>query len=304
MSPENGTLGIQELPEEFSKDPEQRKRELSEAVMAGYNAVDRRYGRKAATSFNPMIGNNVFIFENQGEYLAKVFENSNDLSGVRARFANSPPQAWTSYPARQIYLDVSDFESPLQVAQSMAHETVHLWAGKNAVEVHMNPGSDAYINDRANEGLVDYIAMESLGLLKPPITNLKQTDLLLGAYFALIIRQLATGFEVNVEDKIFRITQGTFKHSEIKDLNRKMGINPMDPTGDTRFFEAGFILPVASLRMTESYINPDFMQMLNELVSNNLTWTKQGLRRARLMLSHLERPDVIEAKKRLGLTVI
>lgn len=299
--PERDKTGKLGLPREFSESPEQRRQEIWIAFNVGYNGVNRRFGKLAAQKWLPSAST-VLIFDTTEAFVAKVIEDSKDAPQVwKDQLVKKPPMSRTLYANRTVYVNGPAFVNPLEAAHNAAHETIHAWAGKQPIKFAEVPaerfgqhGEDVlnYLEYQANELILDFCAFESLGLLKPPITRLEPRRLMLKAYNALALREIADGLRPNTEDILFRITQGKFTVAEVVSLNMRMKKSPLNPQSGG-FYEYGFLLPVACTNAEPKMFKPGFTQ---QLMTESLGWTAASLGRTTAMLKYIGRSDFKEAQ--------
>lgn len=303
--PERDRTGILGLPREFSEDPEQRRQEIWMAFDVGYNGVNRRFGKLAAKRWTPSAST-VLILDTTEAFIAKLIDDSKDAPQTwRDQLVRRPPMSRTSYANRTVYVDGSSFVNPLEAAHNAAHETIHAWVGRQPIKFTEVPASRFgqhgeeilnYLEYQANELILDFCAFESLGLLKPPITRLAPRKLLLKAYNALALREMADGLRPDTENILFRITQGKFTASEVASLNRRMKRSPLNPQSGG-FYEYGFLLPVACTNADPKMFKLGFTQ---QLMTESLGWTTASLGRTATMLKYIGRSDFNEAQDLLA----
>lgn len=302
--PERDKTGKLGLPRGFSESPEQRRQEIWMAFNVGYNGVNRRFGKLAAQRWSPSAST-VLIFDTTEAFIARIIEDSPSAPQVwKDQLVKKPPMSRTLYANRTVYVDGSAFVNPLEVAHNAAHETIHAWVGKQPIKFTEVPaakfgqhGDEAlnYLESQANELILDFCAFESLGLLKPPITRLEPRRLMLKAYNALALREMADGLRPNTEDILFRITQGKFTAAEVASLNRRMKRSPLNPQSGG-FYEYGFLLPVACTNSEPRMFKPGFTQ---HLMIESLGWIAASLGRTTAMLKYIGRPDFNKAENLL-----
>lgn len=302
-------IGVLGLPRNFSEDPLQRRIDFLQAINLGYERVNRRFGKMAASKWtvNPET---VLVFDSTEEFRERVLNDSTDSPEWKAEFVNNPnpPLARTLYSKRKVYVNGPRYANPAEVAQNLAHETIHAWAGRQPIkfqEITLEQlGLSAEDKDvlgnianETNEALIDFCAFEALGLLKPPITRLEPLRLMNRAYNSLLLRQMAEGFRLDTEDQLFRITQGKFTAAEVAQLNKRMRSNPSDPYSGG-FYEYGFLFPLGAIQASRfGFIRPE---SIPQLINECLVWTQVALGRTSVRLDYLERADVLEAQQRIN----
>lgn len=305
LIPERDRIGILGLSREFSEDPEQRKQELWIAINVGYDRVNRKFGKLAASRWS-FTTSTVLIFDTTEAFIAKVIEDSKDSPQVwKDQLVKKPPMSRTIYANGLIYVNGPAFLNPLEAAHNAAHETIHVWAGKQPIKFEEVPAAKfgqhgeevrSYLEYQANELILDFCAFEALGLLKPPITRLAPRRLLLKAYNALALREMADALRPNTEDILFRITQGKFTAAEVASLNKRMKRGPLNSQSGG-FYEYGFLLPVACSNTEPGFFKPGVTQ---QLMTESLGWTAASLGRTAPMLKYIGRPDFNEAQELLA----
>lgn len=303
--PERDKTGKLGLLREFSESPEQRRQEIWVAFNVGYNGVNRRFGKLAAQRWSP-TASTVLIFDTTEEFIAKVIEDSKDApQSWKDQLIRKPPLSRTLYTNRTVYVNGSAFVNPIEVAHNAAHETIHAWVGRQPIKFQeVSPtrfgqhGEEviSYLEYQANELILDFCAFEALGLLKPPITRLEPRRLILKAYNALALREIADALRPNTEDILFRITQGKFTSAEVATLNKRMKRSPLNPQSGG-FYEHGFLLPVACTNTEPGFFKPCVAQ---QLMTESLGWTAAGLGRTATMLKYIGRSDFNEAQDLLA----
>lgn len=290
------------LPKQFSSEPNQRRTELERAIEVGYQTIKGVYGGLAATGWEK-TPDTVILASTPDEFTALVCaDDPENRQSLEKDFSVNAPLGWTAYTTQRVFLNAKLFEYPLEAAEIMAHETIHAWAGRNAIKFrHITAAQVAgrqdivnYMEDRANEGLVDYSAMAGLGLLTAPITALECVDLITRARNALVIRELAKGLGDDVEKKIFRITQGTFLPKEADWIDQKIGASPFDRT-QSSYFEHGLLFVAGGMNL---FRHKNLFQPgeLEENLTRTLTWFTNARRRSNPSLEFMGRGDFEEAE--------
>jgi hypothetical protein len=305
---EKRELGVLKLPKKFAEDPERKLADAWQAIRIGYQRVNQRFGKKAAKRWEATPSNSI-ICNTTEEFIERILSDDpeapdswkeeftkNQYDQKRASLGR------TMYPTRRVYLHLPVIANPAEMAKAAAHETIHAWAGRQPIKFQeikpemLNTDEEGleFIANEANEAIVDFCALEALGLLRPPITRLEPVTFINSALNGLILRQMAEGFKPDTEDQLFRITQGKFTPEMISQLNRRMRMSPLNPNYGG-FYEYGFLYPLASIHASKyGYLKSGAMQ---EILLENAIWTAMGLGKKNTKLEYLGRHDAVQAQE-------
>ncbi len=283
--------------------------------MVGYGRVNDRFGKWVENKWEPGFSN-VTVHRTKKDFaksVSRAFKPHGDLGTGSRRIAKSRlSEIEFLYSGGLLHANDPVLENPLCTAFGSAKMIVRVWGDGYTPQFRMqaegevlppNPLSDLMnkIVQRAHGALVEYLAFEALGLLRPPLSRLESYGLVEGAVAAIFTKQFALALGPKINEVIFRVTQGRYTKEEIEALNEKMGPTPksLDLGNKLDFFLFGFLKPLGDYYLSYDLTGRDLLEMekrRSRAITTNLVWTAQRLmpESPLLLPQYWQRPDIAE----------